>query len=511
MRRTTVAAPTELAARAGAAVADEGGNAVDAAIAATVVAMCTELGIVAPAASGFITVWPPEGSPIVVDAYAEMPGRGLPSERLGQGTHEVHMDYGGGTTTVIGWGSVATPGAFAGFDAAWRRYGAVPWPVLFGPTIDALRNGFPVSRASAEYLGYAHKVIFGWHPESAALMHREDGHPIGVGDIVRIPALADTLERIAAGGADELYRGDLARQIAAAVEEGGGILTRRDLEAYRAVVREPVRLEMDGWDVVTNPTPAVGGVVLGALLLLLRDPPFPGWTEEGVRRAVEVQRAVLDYRRRALGDHTLRDERSRALLAAARNGDLEWIRRSPSTVHTSAVDTDGLAVAITVSAGYGSGAVVPATGMHMNNSLGELELNPAGARTVPPGTRLVSNMAPTIARRHDGSVLAIGSPGADRITTALASVLLNYVHLGMSLSDAVEHPRLHVERFDGVPTIAYEPGLPVRAFGDLSERRFPDRSMYFGGVQAALWDPIAGLYGAADPRRSGLVCSGGTD
>jgi gamma-glutamyltranspeptidase/glutathione hydrolase len=108
-------------------------------------------------------------------------------------------------------------------------------------------------------------------------------------------------------------------------------------------------------------------------------------------------------------------------------------------------------------------------------------------------------------------MLAIGSPGADRITTAISSVLLNFIHLGMSLRDAVAHPRLHTEVFNDTPTIAYEPGLAVEAFDDLVARRFPDLSMYFGGVQTALWDPRAGLYEAADPRRTGGIARGGTD
>lgn len=512
MRRTIIAAPTELAAEAGAAVADDGGNAIDAAIAASIAAMCTEPGIVAPGASGFLTVSPPDGDTVVIDAYAEMPGRGTPAHRRGAATREVHIDYGGGMRTVIGWGSVATPGAFAGFQLASDRYGAVPWRVLFGPTIAILREGFPISASAAAYLGYAHKAIFGWHPDSARALHRPGGHPIGEGDVLRLPELADTLERIADGGAQEFYRGDLAKEIADAVADGGGILTMEDLGAYEAIPRRPIALDLDGWSVATNPAPAVGGVALGALLLLLRDPAFEGWTERGCRRTAEVQRAVLEHRAALLRllpteRETVADE----LLGMARNGDLDAIRRSPSTVHTSTVDSEGLAAAVTVSAGYGSGAVVPGTGLWLNNSLGELELTPEGFQRLEPGARLASNMAPTVARRADGTVLAIGSPGADRITTALASVLLDFIHLGMSLTDAVQHPRLHVERFDGVPTIAYEPGLPVVPFDDLAARRFPDLSMYFGGVQAALWDPIAGLYGAADPRRAGAVRRGGID
>jgi gamma-glutamyltranspeptidase/glutathione hydrolase len=197
------------------------------------------------------------------------------------------------------------------------------------------------------------------------------------------------------------------------------------------------------------------------------------------------------------------------LLELAGAGDLHGIVASPSTIHTSAVDSDGTGCSITMSAGYGSGFMVPGTGMWLNNSLGEMELHPGGFHGLPPGERLFSNMAPTVARSSDGSVLSIGSPGADRITTAISSVLLNFVHLGMSLRDAVAHPRVHTELFGGQPTIAYEPSLPVKDFDDLIARRFPDLSMYFGGVQAALHDPRAGLFEAADPRRDGGTARGG--
>ncbi|MCP3994536.1 MAG: gamma-glutamyltransferase, partial [bacterium] len=145
----------------------------------------------------------------------------------------------------------------------------------------------------------------------------------------------------------------------------------------------------------------------------------------------------------------------------------------------------------------------------LNNSLGEIELHTGGFHGVPPGTRLVSNMAPTIARSRHGAVLAIGSPGASRITTAVSSVLVNFIHLGMSLSDSIEHARLHTEIFNGVPTVTYEPGIDLSAVSGFDLRRFPDISMYFGGVQAALWDPLAGFFEMADRRRSGGVAHGG--
>jgi gamma-glutamyltranspeptidase/glutathione hydrolase len=160
-----------------------------------------------------------------------------------------------------------------------------------------------------------------------------------------------------------------------------------------------------------------------------------------------------------------------------------------------------------MSAGYGSGVMAPGTGIWHNNCIGELELNRRGFDVGPPGTRLPSNMAPTVARRRDGTVLAIGSPGADRITTALVQSLFNHLHLGMDLQEAVDHPRAHVEFTASGPPLACEPVLPLELV-TMPTRVFPERSMFFGGVAAAQWDPLHGFAAGADPRRAGSHATG---
>jgi gamma-glutamyltranspeptidase/glutathione hydrolase len=149
------------------------------------------------------------------------------------------------------------------------------------------------------------------------------------------------------------------------------------------------------------------------------------------------------------------------------------------------------------------------TGLWLNNCLGELELNRRGLLAGPPGARLPSNMAPTVARNSQ-RVLAAGSPGADRITTALHQFLTGFAMMNMSLAEAVEHPRLHLEVRGPEPVIAFEPGLdlPDTPFG---LRAFPQKGMYFGGVAAALFDPASGFQVAADPRRAGGTCIRGID
>ena len=243
MRRVSIASGSQLSADAGAAVADAGGNAVDAAIAAMVTAMCTDPGVIAPGSGGFIVVAEHGNHPVVIDAYVEMPGRGAPEEAWGSGT-PVFMQYGGATRTVVGYGSVATPGMFAGLDLAASRYGSMPWSALMQPAIEAVEAGFALSQASGDYIAYSHDVVFGWDPPSRAVLHHEDGSHLREGDHVVVPDLADSLRAIADEGVGVLYEGDLGARIVDSVAANGGLLTRADLEAYEPIVRLPAHFDM---------------------------------------------------------------------------------------------------------------------------------------------------------------------------------------------------------------------------------------------------------------------------
>ena len=507
MPRIVIASDAQIVVDAGAAVANRGGNAVDAAIAATLSSMCTNLGIVAPGASGFITIWREGEEPTVIDAYAEMPGRGLDSVQFGSGMREAFFDYGGGTTTMVGYGSVATPGMFAGLGLAAEKYGSLPWSELVAPVQQQVAAGFPLSGVAAEYFSYTHQVIFGWHPDSYRAIHKGDGSHFQVAERVLIAELSRSLELIAQQGVDVLYRGELGAKITEEIQANGGLLTAEDLNCYRAIERSPIEIEFGDWKVATNPAPAVGGICLAAMLLLLdKRSPFPA--DAAIKAIAEIQRAVLDYRSKHLegADESAIETEAARLLETA-NQDWQQLG-SPSTIHISAVDSDGLACSITASSGYGSGVMAGGTGLWLNNSLGELELHPAGLHHLEPGTRLTSNMAPTICRHPDGRVLAIGSPGASRITTAIAQVLFNLVKSGLPLERAIAHPRLHYELFNDAPAIAYETGINIGEIA-LPTRQFAGLSMYFGGVQAALYHPTKGLIAAADPRRTGGIAWGG--
>ena len=240
-----------------------------------------------------------------------------------------------------------------------------------------------------------------------------------------------------------------------------------------------------------------------AMLLACADLDTSSWTTAALDHLIKAQRACLDYRQRRLDFADDIDPAVAELLEQAQSGTLISRWASASTVHTSVVDDSGNACAITASSGYGSGEMPAGTGLWLNNCLGEIELNRRGLDAGPPGARLPSNMAPSVARRGD-AVLAVGSPGADRITTALQQFLINYLKLDMPLADAVAHPRLHVDTSGETVQLKAEPGLDLPDT-DLPVTEFPGIVMYFGGVGAAVYDRQSGFDVAADPRREGGV------
>ncbi|HSU03577.1 MAG TPA: gamma-glutamyltransferase [Nocardioides sp.] len=485
MTSLAVAAPNPAAADAAAQVARAGGSAVDAAIAAALVAMVNEVGLVSLSSGGFVTVQPAAGAAYAVDGWVDMPGLGREPGAAPATTWDVTTAYGGGVTITIGPGSVATHGSLAAFGEAHARDGRLPWRELVAPAVDVARGGFRLGSASRYYLDHVHESVFGWDPRSHRALHDQDG--LLTGDPVVVADLAATLEVIADEGPRALHEGDLARLLAADLAARGGLLGAADLAAYEPVVRAPLTTRVGAWSLSTTPPPSVGGVVVAAMMRLLDDRPSGGWDAADVAHLVRVQRAVLGHRREVLETAGDLDEASRDWLDLV-DADHRSVLESGSTAHVSVTDAEGAACSITVSSGYGAGMIAAGTGIWLNNCLGEQELNPPGRR-VPPGSRLLSNMAPTVGRHDDGSTLAIGSPGADRITTAIVSALAGFVSGGLDLAEAVAHPRVHVHRA----------GLP-----DEDVRVEDEPTMYFGGVGAALTTNDGALQAVADPRREGV-------
>lgn len=461
MTEVAIAAPSDAAADAGERVVRSGGNAVDAALAAALVSMVNEVGLVSLSSGGFVTVQPTGGAAYTVDGWMDMPGRG---REVGGGTWDIHTEYGGGVDITIGPGSVAAHGSVAACEEAHRRDGRLPWSEVVAPAVEVARHGFRLGSASRYYLEYVHESIFGWDELSRRVVHDEHGELVT--DLIQVPGLVESLELIAATGAATLHTGELADAISRDVLDRGGILGPDDLASYAPVVRPSLRSRVEDWTLATTPAPSVGGISVAEMLRLLDGRPQGAWEPDDLEALISAERAVL----------------SRGQLS---------LRESGSTAHCSATDTDGLACAVTVSSGYFSGMIAAGTGIWLNNTLGEQELNPGGLHGLAPGTRLLSNMAPSVARSSDGSVLAIGSPGAGRIATAVTQVIAGFAG-GLTLQEAVHHPRVHVHH-------AGRPDEVVRREGE------EGLSMYFGGVGATLVHPDGRLVAAADPRREGAV------
>ncbi|MCH9694613.1 MAG: gamma-glutamyltransferase family protein [Gammaproteobacteria bacterium] len=504
MSSVAVATSSQLAADAAQEVAADGGNAVDCALAASLLTMNTEPGVCALAGSAFITIWPAGNDPVTIDGNVSVPGKGLADDERRGGAVSVSMEYGGGVETLVGTGSVAVPGSLAALQHAWKRYGSAHWGSIFAPSIRAVRDGFPLPSACRYYLGYSGDSVFGRSVDGHTALHRADGTLCDSGEAIRIPHLADTLTAIAAEGAELFYQGELADRISDHCRAGGGAMTKLDLTSYQAIERRPLMADMGNWRIATNPPPAVGGAVLAAMLMACRDIEGTAWNREQLHKLIESQRACLDFRKRNLDLAEDVGAEAAKLIAAATSGRLLSRWSSASTVHTSVVDDNGMGCAITASSGYGSGEMPAGTGLWLNNCLGEIELNRRGLDAGPPGARLPSNMAPCVARNGD-AVLAAGSPGADRITTALQQFLINHLQFQMPLQKAIAHPRVHIDTSGMDVRLMAEPGfdLPVT---DLPVHEYEELVMYFGGVGAAVLSDDNELACAADPRREGGTC-----
>ena len=460
---------------------------VDVAIVGALVAMCSDPGVCAPGGGGYLTIDIPGSPSAVIDGYMAFPGLGFSGQPF---TREISMEYGGGVTTQVDAGSVAVPGAFAALAAASERYGSLPWRELMEAAAGAIEHGFPLSQTAYTYLIDAGEPIFSQDPVSREALFRGDTLR-SEGDPVVFVDLAPTLRALGEEGVGLLYGGDLGSVIVDDLEGRGGRLTLRDLEVYRAEIRAPLEVELSRWRIDTNPPPAVGGAALLHALAAITaadEPLDPAVWYEALRSAFEMRITTLEPAA----------DREEAAWEMLRKAGL----RSPSTISVAVVDTNGGAVAASFSGGYGSGVIPQGTGMLMNNSVGEIELLPGGLEAQKVGERMLSNMAPTIARRSD-RVLAIGSPGADRITSALTITLARAILGDDDLVAAIDHPRVHPEFTDSGVRVAAEPGIELRGLKD-DIRRYVERHMYFGGVVgAALEESVLMAY--ADPRRVGSV------
>src|SRR5918912_4583557 len=357
-RTFAAAAGTPYAAEAAAETYRAGGNAADAAVAAAAAVSVTEPLMSSVGGGGFALVKDSSGRAELIDYYDVMPGKGLPASAFGAGgaPQTVILKYGAGVRSIVGGASSAVPGSPRGWEKLLERHGRLGLAKTLAPAVRLAREGFNLCRTSGLWLQVAEEVL---RLTDETRKHFYKGDRVYLeGEEVRFPELADTLEAVGEGGARLFYEGELARTISAYMLEMGGIITEEDLAEYEAAVREPMR------------------VMSGAMKLALRD------RETAYLDGAENSRVA----ERLTGEEYAAEQRRRIFSAFG----------SPHTTHLSCIDSEGLAVSIPASMGYGSGLVVPGTGIPMNNTLGEPELNPRGFHALAPGERLISNMSPTV-------------------------------------------------------------------------------------------------------------------
>lgn len=512
--RGAIAAGHPLTAAAGARVLAEGGNAADACVAAGFAGWVAESPLTGPGAGGFALIAPSGGEPArLADFFVATPGLGRPVEP-GAEMHAIDVGFGGdGETTQvfrIGEASCAVPGTVAGLEAVHRAYGRLPWRELLQPAMELARDGVELTRSQA-HLHAILDLILRHSAEGRRLYSRPDGSRLQPGDLLRLPDLAATLELLAAEGARAFYDGDLAGRIADCVQAGGGTVTRDDLAQYEVVWREPVRVSYLGHEVISNPPPSSGGILIAYGLLLLER---LGAGAAGTAAAIDALAGVMGEQARARDDSFAVELYAGGLeerllggdaVAAglARIGiDLAGEPAPPGgTTHVSVVDADGNAASLSSSTGSGSGVIVPGTGIHLNNMLGEYDLVAGGPAV--PGRRLTSMMAPTIVRGVGGPRLVVGSAGSVRLRGAIMQVIVNVAAHGMTVGEAIAAPRVHVE----APHIHCEGGFDPAELDALEARgrqvvRWRRRNLYFGGTNAV--EVRDGELGAAgDARRGG--------
>lgn len=478
VRTAAVAAGNADTAAAAVEVLHAGGNAVDGALAAGFAASVCEPVLSSLGGGGFLLAAPPEGGERLFDFFVDAPGHGRRPDRLEPAFDPVTVRFGGAAQVFhAGWGSVAVPGCLDGFLHVSRRLGRLGLAEVVAPAQRLATRGCVVDNAQAGLLIMLAAVLTRSAEGRAIFAPR--GRLLGAGDRMRNEALAALLADVAAGRVTGIADPTIAGPLEAAMDRGGGLVTASDLQRYAVVEREPLRSTYRGAALVTNPPPSFGGsIVLAALDELDGGGPLDG-SAPALARLVQALVGI--------------SERHVAGPAATRG-----------TTHVSVVDPDGGFAAMTTSNGSCSGEFVPGTGIQLNNVMGEADLHPEGFHVTPPGVRIGSMMAPTLARAPDGRVVGLGSGGSERIRSALTCVLTGLLDRGLDLDAALAAPRLHWDR----EVLQVEPGLPEAVLAPLHMQRrvhvwqAPD--LYFGGVNAVARSGDGAVSAAGDRRRGGV-------
>ena len=515
-----------LASEAGARVLEQGGNAVDAAV-----AVGFALAAVLPAAGnigggGFLVYRSNDGEVRALDYREKAPGAA---------TRDMFLDDDGQVTesAVIGHLAAGVPGSVAGLWEMHQQYGSLPWADLVAPAIE-LARGHEVDEVRSRSLASAAERLNRF-PASAE-QFLEGGEAPAPGTLLEQLDLAATLTAIAEQGPEGFYRGPVADLIVAEMERGGGLISHQDLADYAPAWRAPVEVAYRGHTIYSMPPVSSGGLTLGLILNVLEGwdslPPFG--SAELIHLEAETMRLAFRDRNTLLGDPDFVDvpraqfesqdyadglrtqidpERAQPLPPVA----VALPQESTETTHYSVVDRWGSAASITttINSGYGNAVVVTGAGFLLNNEMDDFAASPGQPNqfglvegennAIVPGKRMLSSMTPSIVLDPEGDLMmVVGTPGGPTIITTVYHVISNVIDHGMTLQQAVESPRVHHQAWPD--QIFYEQGgVSAETLEGLAARGHELFARGLSGDVSAIRIRESALFGVADPRRGGGV------
>ncbi|HXY21787.1 MAG TPA: gamma-glutamyltransferase [Burkholderiaceae bacterium] len=457
-----------LATQVGVQVLQQGGNAVDAAV-----AVGYALAVVYPAAGnlgggGFMTILLADGRKTVLDFREKAPLAAGPDMYLGSDGRVVE------NLSRRGFLAVAVPGTVSGLETALVRYGTMKRAALLTPAIRYAEHGFVLEQGDADMLRVATEPFR--KDAAAAAIFLDHGEAYLPGKRLVQKDLARTLRQISNQGTRGFYQGPVGAAIVAASKEGKGILTQSDLDQYETRARAPIECDYRGYHIISAPPPSAGGVILCEILNVLEGYPLKDLgfgSAQAVHYEIEAMRHAYLDRNSYLGDpdfvrnpveHLLDKayaQRLRAAIDPAKAGVSDDLQpgvaphEGSDTTHYSIVDQFGNAVSVTytLNGWFGAKVVAPGTGVLLNNEMDDFTVKEGvpnlfalvqgSANAIAPGKRPLSSMCPTIITRDGKLVMVAGTPGGSRIISAMVQVLLNLVDYGMNIQEAVDAPRLH--------------------------------------------------------------------
>ncbi len=528
--RVVVASNSIIASEVGALMIEQGGNAIDAAVATGFALAVTHPSAGNLGGGGFMVIRLADGS-FVANDHREIAPAKATRDMFVNSEGEMIPDL--STQTHL---SAGVPGTVAGLIDALERHGSLSLAEVMAPAIALAEDGFVLSEELARTMN-RHIERFSRFPAGKAKFTK-DGTPYDAGDLWRQPHLAATLKRIAKDGKAGFYAGATADLIVAEMARGGGLISHDDLASYESVWREPVQARYGEYAIHAMPPPSSGGVLLIQMLNMLAESNLveTGHNSTATAHAmIEAERRAYADRATHLGDPDFHDVPVAKLIdpdyAAERFADFDLKRATPSTevkagtwhegqdtTHISVIDAAGNAVAYTttINLSYGSGIVVEGAGFLLNNEMDDFAAAPDvpnafgllgnDANAIVPAKRMLSSMTPTIITNDDeGFIFVTGSPGGSTIITTVLQVVLNVIEHGMSPREAVAAPRFHhqwqpdriVHERDAFDEAVIE---ALKAMGHEAFSPIPERWGGIGCANSAV--SISGkLEGFPDPRR----------